>query len=201
MDTSDFEPTTALTTALADLRPLLQPTTAAQRALPTPCDGFTVLELVRHVIGWLGYFDDALRHPTASTRPDPEASDGADADAVIATLSARIDEAARDLTGSEVVDVPRLGGSLPRSLLLDLLLVEVLGHGWDLARATGADWAPDPATCEHALGVLRGVVLPEYRGPGLPFAAEVPVRSDAPAEDRLLAFLGRDPHWTRAEAA
>jgi hypothetical protein len=28
------------------------------------------------------------------------------------------------------------------------------------------------------------------------FASEIPVLSDAPAMDRLVGFLGRDPNWT-----
>jgi len=32
-------------------------------------------------------------------------------------------------------------------------------------------------------------------GAGVPFGAVVEVPADAPAYDRLVGWLGRDPHW------
>ena len=37
-------------------------------------------------------------------------------------------------------------------------------------------------------------LAPEYRGPDKSFGYEVPVPDDASAVDRLIGFLGRDPH-------
>ena len=54
----------------------------------------------------------------------------------------------------------------------------------------------DAAACESALATLKSVVLPEYRGPGMPFGPEVVVADNAPALERLLAFTGRDPGRT-----
>jgi hypothetical protein len=36
---------------------------------------------------------------------------------------------------------------------------------------------------------------PEFRGPDMPFEAEVPVPEDAPVYDRLAGWFGRDPGW------
>lgn len=92
------------------------------------------------------------------------------------------------------MNVPQLGGAYPGSVVLDMLVIEALGHGWDLARSTGQAWQPDPATCDRALTALHHIVLPEYRGDGMPFGPEVPAAEGAPALDRFLAFTGRDPH-------
>ncbi|MFI9311592.1 TIGR03086 family metal-binding protein [Streptomyces triculaminicus] len=157
-----------------------------------------------HLLGWLDYFQAALADPAGDVRPDPEArvtgdrsgdrSD--DSAAVIGKLTATLRAALDDAVATRTVNVPRLGGAYPGSAVIDLLLVEVLGHGWDLARATGLSWRPDPAASVHALAILQAIVKPEYRGPGLPFGLEVVVSDEAPALDRLVAFTGRDPGWT-----
>ncbi|OKI62586.1 TIGR03086 family metal-binding protein [Streptomyces sp. MJM1172] len=189
--------------ALKDLARLVEAITPEQGDLPTPCAEFDVRTLRLHLLGWLDYFQAALADPAGDVRPDPEArvnegrsGDGLDDSAAViekltATLRAALDEA----VATRSVDVPRLGGAYPGSAVIDLLLVEVLGHGWDLARATGLEWEPDPAAAAHALAVLQAMVKPEYRGPGLPFGLEVPVAADAAALDRLVAFTGRDPGW------
>ncbi|KMO93488.1 TIGR03086 family metal-binding protein [Streptomyces roseus] len=188
---------------LKDLARLLDAITLEQEDLPTPCDEFDVRTLRLHLLGWLDYFQAALADPAGDVRPDPEArvnedrSDGRSDDfaAVIEKLDATLRAALDDAVATRSVNVPRLGGAYPGSAVIDLLLVEVLGHGWDLAQATGLEWQPDPAAAAHALAVLQAMVKPEYRGPGLPFGLEVPVSADAPALDRLVAFTGRDPGW------
>jgi uncharacterized protein (TIGR03086 family) len=69
---------------------------------------------------------------------------------------------------------------------------ELLIHGWDLARATGqpADLPEDLA--EGALSMWRTRLADRPRE-GMPFAAPQPVADDAPAIDRLAAYLGRQP--------
>ncbi len=182
---------------LTDLVRLTADVPAEDDQRPTPCDDFDVIALRRHLLGWLGYFDAAFTDPAGDQRPDPFAFTGPDDfEPVVQRLSATITSAFDGGLATTTVNVPRLGGAYPGSAVLDLLLVEVLGHGWDLARATGRPWQPDPQTCEHALAVLHGVIQPEYRGPGMPFGPEVTVSADAPALDRFVAFTGRNPAWT-----
>lgn len=75
--------------------------------------------------------------------------------------------------------------------LLHVRLVEVLVHGWDIARATGqpADFPDDLAG--RVLAAARQVPRPPP-GPGSPFAPEVAVSAESPAIDRLAGFLGRE---------
>lgn len=191
---------TAIFTVLDDLARVTGSITPGQERLPTPCTGLDVQALRRHLLGWLRYFDAALRDPAGDVRPDPDAFNGdpggAAAVAEINTLAATVRSA--PFAGAAVINVPRLGGALPPELVLDLLQAEVLGHGWDLAKATGQPWAPDPATAAHTLAILQATVQPEYRGPGLPFGPEIPIPADAPAPDRLIAFIGRTPDWSPA---
>jgi uncharacterized protein (TIGR03086 family) len=81
-----------------------------------------------------------------------------------------------------------------------MMLGEFVGHGWDLAKATGAplDW-PDAAATQ-ALESMRAMVQPGMRGPDKFMGEEVPVPDDAPPLDKLVAFSGRDPNWTPPKA-
>jgi hypothetical protein len=54
-----------------------------------------------------------------------------------------------------------------------------------------------PYTDEEAAVARDGLaplLLPEYRGPGMPFGHIVEVPDDASELDRFLAFSGRNPH-------
>jgi len=71
------------------------------------------------------------------------------------------------------------------------MLTDAAVHGWDLARAIGADEAIDEETARLLLEhwtALEAMV----RGSGV-FGDQVDVPSDAPAKDRLLGLLGRTP--------
>ncbi|WP_203737739.1 hypothetical protein [Actinoplanes italicus] len=96
--------------------------------------------------------------------------------------------------------MPHLGGSFPGSVVVDMLLIEAVTHGWDLARAIGRPWQPDEATAARALAFYRATIKPQWRGPGMAFGYEVPVADDAPMIDRVVAFSGRDPEWTPGPA-
>jgi uncharacterized protein (TIGR03086 family) len=76
--------------------------------------------------------------------------------------------------------------------LVHVRIIEVLAHGWDLARATGQAVTGFPEdVAERAVGRSRRQLTARPEGPGAPFAPEVPVPDDAPAVDRLAGFLGR----------
>jgi uncharacterized protein (TIGR03086 family) len=70
--------------------------------------------------------------------------------------------------------------------------VEVAVHGWDVARACGADRPVPPALAEELLA-LCAVLVDDGDRPHR-FGAPVPVDADAPPGDRLLGLLGRQPH-------
>ncbi|HEY1177186.1 MAG TPA: TIGR03086 family protein, partial [Phytomonospora sp.] len=74
-----------------------------------------------------------------------------------------------------------------------MLLLETVLHGWDFAKATGRDYAPDPALGEGFLPLVEqwAEMYRQYDG----FGAPVEVPADASALDRALALSGRDPNW------
>jgi uncharacterized protein (TIGR03086 family) len=183
---------------LDDLARVAATTTQGQLALPTPCDEFDVLGVRRHLTGGLTYFEATFRDPDAERRgADPHGYSGPDdIEAVIPRLSATLRSALDAGMATAVVNVPELGGAFRGDTVVDMLLIEAMTHGWDMARAVGLPWQPDEETSEHALAFYRGMVKPEWRGPGMAFGHEFPVDPDAAVLDRLVAFTGRDPNWS-----
>ena len=81
--------------------------------------------------------------------------------------------------------------TLPASLAVEIIPMELLVHGWDMARATGSEIEVPAEVASHLLGCARSLVTPDKRGRS--FAAEVPAGPSATAVERLIAFTGRQP--------
>ena len=88
----------------------------------------------------------------------------------------------------------RAGGvDLPGEVAGVVALSEVTLHGWDLARATGQDYACDEATAAVLTTFVEG--FDPAGTPGL-FGPALEPPPDADIFDRVLARAGRDPGWT-----
>ncbi len=83
-------------------------------------------------------------------------------------------------------------GDTPGSALLGFMLIEQVTHGWDIAKAIGRDSPYDTDLVEATLDLARDYDNEMIRVPGM-FGAAVTIDPDAPAIDRLAAFLGRHP--------
>ena len=80
-------------------------------------------------------------------------------------------------------------GPVPGSVYAGHRFLDVLVHGWDLAVATGQEYALDP----ELMRACRQVIEPQlqaFRSAGA-LGPEVPVPADASAQARFLALLGR----------
>lgn len=89
------------------------------------------------------------------------------------------------------VDTPMLGEQ-PGTTVVHMRINELLIHGWDLARAIGRP--PDlPEDLAEGALVLWQTRLSDRPREGMPFGVPQPIADDAPAIDRLAAFLGRKP--------
>ena len=88
------------------------------------------------------------------------------------------------------------GIDLPGEIAGLVALDEVVIHGWDVARATGQPFDPNPAVLEAVHGFVA-----QFSGPGQEesraglFGPEVPVAADRPLLDRVIGMAGRDPDW------
>jgi uncharacterized protein (TIGR03086 family) len=157
---------------------------------PAPCEGWAARDVVRHLLEWFPAF---LKSGTGIELPpgpavddDPVAAWRAHSDAVQALL----DDPA---TPSKVLTNPHLGQVPLDQAVARFYTADVFLHTWDLARATGQDDRLDPERCAQ---MLEGMLPMDdvLRSSGQ-YGPRVDVAADADVQDRLLAFIGRDPGW------
>jgi uncharacterized protein (TIGR03086 family) len=149
---------------------------------PTPCTEMDVSQLVDHLVGFAASFAD--RALGMSPAADPAS----------VTAGPRPREAYHD-QAVRLVEGYSGDGPAEGATPLAIALIETICHGWDLAVATGQP-APYPdEAAEAALAAAEGFMQPDYRGPDQSFGQVVEVPDSAPAVDRLVGFMGRDPGW------
>ncbi|MGH3319849.1 MAG: TIGR03086 family metal-binding protein [Streptosporangiaceae bacterium] len=157
--------------------------------LPTPCVGWSVRDLVQHLVAGNDGFAAALRgEATPATQAGGQPSPGELASAYRRSVRALLDAFREPGALERTVTVPF--GTVPGTVALHLRLTELLVHGWDLTRATGFRVAFPDDLAEQELAFARPALAdipPDRR----PFAPPEPVADDAPAIDRLAACLGR----------
>ncbi|WP_406475027.1 TIGR03086 family metal-binding protein [Streptomyces platensis] len=156
-------------------------------ALPTPCAGWTVRQLLDHMV-WENLMATSIAEgtPRADHTADHLGDDHrtAFADSVRAAHTA--------FTGSGMLHRTYGPYEAPGAMIVQQVVVELLAHGWDLARATGAATVLAPETAEETLAAAYRIYGAAPRTEGSSFAPERPAPPGAGAADRLAAFLGRD---------
>jgi uncharacterized protein (TIGR03086 family) len=172
-----------------------------QLAAPTPCADTSVAALLDHFVLLTAAFRDTARKVPGRDGPPPQASAEHLDPRWRTTLPRQLDElvaAWREPTAWE--GMAQAGGvSLPAPVMATVALDELVLHGWDLARATGQPYEPDPASVQAVFEFTSAMSGPEHleSREGL-FGPVVEVAADAPLFDRALGFSGRDPGWTPA---
>jgi uncharacterized protein (TIGR03086 family) len=78
----------------------------------------------------------------------------------------------------------------PAGVVADILLMELLVHAWDFARATDRAITVDETLSSYVLERGRTLIAPQMRD-GDNFAAEIEVGPEADNLTRLVAFTGR----------
>ncbi len=162
-----------------------------QLLLPTPCRDWDVRLLLNHIIGGNYMFAtvakggraDAVGTMDDHTLPDPGSNYIASADAVLAAWAE---------PGAMERRCHMPFGDIPASAAVSIHFLDIVVHGWDLARATGQDATIEPDLAAEALDISHGLLSDELRQTGV-FGPEVAVSADDPLHDRLVAFMGRRP--------
>ncbi len=168
---------------------------------PTPMGDRTVAELLQHLLGLSVAFRDAagkVDGPTTGTPPGPVTEPLPDGWRDL--LRSRLGELAGAWSDPAAWegDTTAGGVTLPAGEMGVVALDEVLLHGWDLAAATGQDYAPTDEECRAVLPMVTPHPDPEVAAQqrvGL-FGPPVEVPDDAPLFHRVLGLAGRDPGWT-----
>ncbi|MET8450766.1 TIGR03086 family metal-binding protein [Streptomyces sp. NPDC005209] len=155
---------------------------------PTPCEKFTVAELLDHLGTTLQASVRAARKEGQSGAGAAPATSPRDlADTVGLAAAAWSEPAAYEGT-------TEFGpGEMPAVLAASIILHELALHGWDLARAAGLPFAVSEETARIALGVVEqiGGQVRENGDYGPPVA----VPADASVFQRALGASGRNPGW------
>ncbi|MCW2643576.1 MAG: hypothetical protein JWP76_5882 [Dactylosporangium sp.] len=157
---------------------------------PTPCTQWNVHDLVDHLVSVNRRFSAMLRgeQPPGGGAQDASRGDGD-------LVAAYRDSGDRMLTAfrrpgvfEQTFTLPI--GAAPAIAALHLRITDLLVHGWDIAQATG-----QPAHLPERLAALEleftRAKLADVPADRRPFAPPQPVADDAPAIDRLAAYLGR----------
>ena len=186
-----------------DLRPAVRATadvvagvTDDQLSGPTPCPDYTVADLLDHIGGLSVAFTMAARKDVLeATGPSADGSrlEPGWRDRIVASLHELGDAwtAPGAWEGRTMAGPVEMAAEEAALVALD----EVVVHGWDLARATGQSYQPDPEAVAATLSFVTAFEAPADDDGGL-FGPPVAVPADAPALDRLIGATGRRPDWT-----
>jgi uncharacterized protein (TIGR03086 family) len=172
--------------ALAAVSDLIADVRADQWSEPTPCTDWTVRRLVEHLIGMNKVFAALLAEQPPPPRDvrgfgdDPVGAYQASAAALLAAFG-------RPGILERIYQGPL--GAATGEQRLQIRLYDLLAHAWDLGHAIGQPVELPDEFAERSLAFVRTQVSEDAR-PGR-FAAAQPIAEDAPALDRLAAFLGR----------
>lgn len=167
----------------------------AHLSRPTPCAEWDVRALLNHLTGTLhlgaALLSDSMPavNMAPGELPDTDVVGGDPAKSYRLGVEALLAAAAGDAL--ERTHITPLG-EMPGFVLGGFTTLDILVHGWDLAKATGQDATLPADLAETVLGFAHQT-LPADNGRGTRIGPPVAVGSDADATARLVGYLGRQP--------
>jgi uncharacterized protein (TIGR03086 family) len=183
--------------AHAALRGAVIGAAAGDWARPSPCDKWTVAQVLQHAAGdQLGFAAAITGGPGPSE--DPFAPSGILEKDPFAIVDAALQAAAAAWAtvdpDAEAVPTPVPPNSMAPWLGAGACALDAAVHAWDIAVATGQ---PSPLTPQLARDLLE--TASRIVEPLRPWGAYAPALDTQVTDDevaRLLRFLGRRPDWT-----
>jgi uncharacterized protein (TIGR03086 family) len=175
----------------------------ADLARPTPCDRWTLAELLAHMTAQHdGFAAAAAGEGGHLARWQPQAWTGASAADLAEAYTAAAERVIKAFGADGVLDrefelaefsmMPRF----PAVQAISFHLVDYVVHGWDVARSLGRPYQPEPDLLAATLPVAQAVPDGDLRTQGLvPFAPRIPAAGEAGILDQILSLLGRSPAW------
>lgn len=161
---------------------------------PTPCAGWSVHELLNHLVA-----EDRWTRPLLEGRTIEQVGDALDGDLLgddpRAAAHGAADEAVLAVRGllHDGAKVHLSYGEESADEYVRQLCADHLVHAWDLAAAAGVPYDPEPAVVAEVAGwfVEREDL---YRAAGI-IAPRPPAHHPVEGLDALLVAMGRDPGW------
>lgn len=157
---------------------------------PSPCDGWTAVDVLGHVIAVQSYIESLARGIEPTLNPygmpgelvgsDPLQAWAAARESVFEAIDAPgvLDNTVQTFRAEETVDN-----------FLAWNVVDTLAHTWDLARAGGVDDHLDDDLVAHATAQAQPVIEAMRQPPF--FSADLIVTDDPSPTVQFLAMLGR----------
>jgi len=182
-----------LALALSQAKRVIASVTSEQLGASTPCDQWDVRTLISHMIGGTSMFSVITRGealPENQEETDFTVGDyvGAFDEAEISLLAAWSDP---DVWSREI-HFPF--SALPAEIAVNVQMMEIATHTWDLARATGQVSSLDDGLAAQMAAFAAAMIPAEARSDsGAAFKAVVPVAETASPWDHLAGATGRTP--------
>jgi uncharacterized protein (TIGR03086 family) len=157
--------------------------TPAAMSCPTPCQEWDLAALLRHMNDSFSALHEAIGSGYVSLEPVEPAAD----------LVESVRDGATRLLGAWANSRPRVVSIADQELTSAIVghtgAVEIAVHGWDVARACGAE-RPIPARLAQELLHLSLILVTDEDRP-LRFGPPVATHAQAGPGELLVAFLGR----------
>ncbi|GAA1654557.1 TIGR03086 family metal-binding protein [Actinoplanes couchii] len=186
-----------MSTEISDLLGRAVPATAAlvagvrdeQLGQATPCAEFTVRDLLNHL------FQVARNFQLLAARQDVDWTDTPDS--LTGDWRADFRSHAHDMiiawADPAALDGVSPGMGLPQRTLGLMMVVDLVVHGWDLARATGQPYTVDAGLLAPTAEFLD--IMGDMGRKMGAFGPAVPAPDGTDRLGELLAVTGRDPRW------
>jgi uncharacterized protein (TIGR03086 family) len=177
--------------ALTATRAVVANVASDQWSAPTPCGDWDVREVVNHIVGgnwWVA--------PLLSGHTIADVGDRLDGDVLGDDPLAAYDQSAGEADAvfhrPDAMAAPAnvSYGPVPGEVYCGHRFLDVLIHGWDVAKATGQHTDLPDELVEGAWEVVRPQ-LDLLKASGM-FGTEMAVPDDAASQVKLLAVLGRE---------
>ena len=161
---------------------------------PTPCGDWDLRTLLNHTILWTSYSAERRAHGE-SVAEDLMSKDFTADPGFRDDYARQIGRAVQAWSDPQAWAGERsvMGDATPAADVGAMLLMEMVLHGWDVAKATGQEYHAGDAVAEALLVTVeaQAELFRKYQG----FADAVETAGNTTAFDRALSLSGRDPDW------
>lgn len=167
---------------------LVESATSDDWLRPSPVPGWAARDVVAHLVEWSRGFlsgGAGIEFETLDVDADPAAAWKQHVCDIQAIL---------DRPDGRVLSNPHTG-DMPVELAIDrFYTADIWMHSWDLAKALGRTVDLGRDRCTAALEAMAA--MEQMLRESGQYGPAVPVSDDASAQERFVAFIGRDPAWS-----
>jgi uncharacterized protein (TIGR03086 family) len=165
---------------------LVESASAGDWARSSPVAEWTALDIVKHLVEWSRGF---LKGAGIELAPlDIETDPVAAWKQHVTDIQAILDDPA-----GRVLSNPHTGDKPVDEAIDQFYTADVWMHSWDLAKALGREPDLGQERCSAALAAMKP--MEQLLRDSGQFGPAVPVAHNASPQDKLIAFIGRDPAW------